>query len=718
MKIGKESKIFILAIAFVLIIPLAFALQAGFFEVKTLCINGDCRVVWPSDASSAVTGIVAGGNIDVNSLVGHVKIDFDDGNFLGFDQTVTGSWVFTLIETTDINITSGDILSNSLVYHLADLNFSELDGNKLWVSLNPNGVSQTIDNSNGLTLKDATVPFLITEDTTNTVQNRIASTDTDGLLGTASAHPVIFQTGSASRAIIDITGNFGIGVFSDLIAKLQVNGDIQTTDLNVTSGNIKNNENTYSIDSDLNKNVLTECSGDVNSTLTSQGLCQDITNFDTGGGTTDINGTDINVNALNVEGAFTFSQDFIPNSNNTQDIGTIALAMRNIFVDSSLSNGFTSVTVANIMNLNTVQTVTGNKLFADDVSLVFGTGSDANITFNSGIGRWEFDTGPAITDVTFNQSQRSINFIVNGLETNLFKVDGLNSRVGIRMLNPTTTLDVNGNFKADDINGIRANLVDVNAIGAVFEDFNSNKGLILNSGKLCFRNDDFCIFSPLTTSLNIDSDALLNLSIGGVTKLQLNTDGRLTFTIIGINAPSLLPADSKLTFGFATSGDKMTLDPDSLNLEVDLNATKDVNVGETLAAEGEFIGGFDGFQAAESSPTLDSFVEFGDNVTPSSGKGYFPQCGGSVRSLGGTVDIGTAAGGGEITIRIRNGSATAASTTIDATTTGNKEFVVSIQRDQNKFSQGRSMSFFIANTGSGTPVIDDVVLFTRLQLDC
>ncbi len=484
--------------------------------------------------------------------------------------------------------------------------------------------------------------------------------------------------------------------------------------MNVTSGNIMNDENTYSIQDDLNRNFFTQCLGDANSVATSQGLCQSIAGFDTGGGGgTDVNGTDANVNAWNFESDITFSGDIIPNSNGTQDLGTIALALDDIFIDGSLSDGFTSVAVANIMNLNTAQTVSGNKLFADDVSLVFGTGSDANITFNSGIGRWEFDTGPSITDVTFNQSQRAINFIVNGLETNLFKVDGLNSRVGIMMVAPTATLDVNGNIKGNDINGINTNFVDLNAIDAVFEDFNSNKGLILVDGKFCFRDDSICINSASAGRLAIDSSSLINLLIGGVSKLELNSDGRLTFNITGINSPSILPTDGVFRFGFATSGDQMILDFDSLNLEGDLNATKDVNVGGNLS------GGYGGFQAAETSPTLDTYIEFGDNVTPTSTKGYFPPCGGSVRSLNGTLDIGTTAGSGEITIRVRNGSGTPASTTIDATTTGNKDFQVSIPRtDLNKFAEGRAMSFFIANTGSGTPVIDDVIVFTRLQFDC
>ncbi len=79
----NKHKFFIVVIALALIIPIAFALQTGFLEVKTLCLNGDCRVVWPN---GDVTFIFGGGNIDVNANSGAVLVSFDDGNFLGFSH--------------------------------------------------------------------------------------------------------------------------------------------------------------------------------------------------------------------------------------------------------------------------------------------------------------------------------------------------------------------------------------------------------------------------------------------------------------------------------------------------------------------------------------------------------------------------------------------------------------------------------------------------------
>lgn len=85
MKLIKEHKIFLLAVVLSLIIPLVFALQAGFLEVKTLCINGDCRVVWPNGAGDvnvtlddaysvdANRGIDANINVELTDLIFHVS---------------------------------------------------------------------------------------------------------------------------------------------------------------------------------------------------------------------------------------------------------------------------------------------------------------------------------------------------------------------------------------------------------------------------------------------------------------------------------------------------------------------------------------------------------------------------------------------------------------------------------------------------------------------
>ena len=86
MKVTNSTKIFVLAIALSLLIPVVFALQTGFLEVKTLCLNGDCRVVWPV---GDVSGIFGGGNTimkackdiilysPLHQATGH-KIDFND----------------------------------------------------------------------------------------------------------------------------------------------------------------------------------------------------------------------------------------------------------------------------------------------------------------------------------------------------------------------------------------------------------------------------------------------------------------------------------------------------------------------------------------------------------------------------------------------------------------------------------------------------------------
>ncbi len=67
-----------------------------------LCLTDDCIDAWADvNTTVGVTGIVAGGNIDVNSLTGHVRIDLDDGNFTSFSHLWSASQEHS--ESIDIN---------------------------------------------------------------------------------------------------------------------------------------------------------------------------------------------------------------------------------------------------------------------------------------------------------------------------------------------------------------------------------------------------------------------------------------------------------------------------------------------------------------------------------------------------------------------------------------------------------------------------------------
>lgn len=84
-----------------------------------LCIQGDCRSVWPGGSVQTVNSIVAGGNIDVNSNDGSVLVSFDDGNYNISPQLYIGDKNFN-------RISFSNILHRDLNYSLIDLNASSL----------------------------------------------------------------------------------------------------------------------------------------------------------------------------------------------------------------------------------------------------------------------------------------------------------------------------------------------------------------------------------------------------------------------------------------------------------------------------------------------------------------------------------------------------------------------------------------------------------------
>ena len=65
-------------------------------NASLLCLSGDCIDAWSDvNTSTGVSGIIAGGNIDVNSIDGDVRIDFDDGNFLSTPHTWSADQLYS-----------------------------------------------------------------------------------------------------------------------------------------------------------------------------------------------------------------------------------------------------------------------------------------------------------------------------------------------------------------------------------------------------------------------------------------------------------------------------------------------------------------------------------------------------------------------------------------------------------------------------------------------
>ena len=69
------------------------------FSLLSLDDNASFDDRYLLQGSGVVTGIIEGGNIDTNSLDGHVRIDFDDANYNTSPQTYTGDKNFSGLQT-------------------------------------------------------------------------------------------------------------------------------------------------------------------------------------------------------------------------------------------------------------------------------------------------------------------------------------------------------------------------------------------------------------------------------------------------------------------------------------------------------------------------------------------------------------------------------------------------------------------------------------------
>ena len=112
------------------------------------------------------------------------------------------------------------------------------------------------------------------------------------------------------------------------------------------------------------------------------------------------------------------SGDILLTVNNVSNIGSVSLALASIFLDGSLSDGFTSVSVANIMTLNTNQIISGVKTIADDVSFVIGTGGDAIWSLETVEGSVLLDFGADPASWKINPSNQNIDIIIDADATN------------------------------------------------------------------------------------------------------------------------------------------------------------------------------------------------------------------------------------------------------------------------------------------------------------
>ncbi len=120
MKTTKPRKIFLLVIALSLIIPLALALQSGFLEVKTLCLNGDCRIVWPANGANLLRTYSGLAPITVNN----------DSNEVGLNVGATDDWNGTFDGLNASDFTLDRAYDNGSIIQIdnTDLDFNIHDG--------------------------------------------------------------------------------------------------------------------------------------------------------------------------------------------------------------------------------------------------------------------------------------------------------------------------------------------------------------------------------------------------------------------------------------------------------------------------------------------------------------------------------------------------------------------------------------------------------------
>ena len=168
-------------------------------------------------------------NVNTLQIEGSTAFNIDD-NHLGTDDQ-------TLTEDRDINLSTNDLRVNSA------------DG------------GATFTNSGNLILNDATNPIFQAEDTRNGVQTRLQSSNTVGIIGTASAHSLQIRTDNTTVGQFETSGRFrlnsyGSGAFTGTVTNIlgvSSNGTILEVDalsLNTDEQDLSLSSNILSLTND------------------------------------------------------------------------------------------------------------------------------------------------------------------------------------------------------------------------------------------------------------------------------------------------------------------------------------------------------------------------------------------------------------------------------------------------------------------------------------
>jgi len=385
------------------------------------CVN-DQNAAGGGGSSSYYT---AGGNIVIDSADEN-KIHFNDDNFLSADHTATGTWTFTLNSGEQIILNSITPTAN---IPLVDINI--FDTGTTWDAdtgrainiegvgasgktfypfvIDVNGYYSTIgyvatvhelgggyaggfegnvhldtEGGTGVAIwgylkdnigsSDAEVAYLW-------IEKDAAGGDVGGLYveeygGTHPADYGIKISGYTQGFVKGIlfTGDFleaGIDMADNNILNAS---DIHTYDFNVGSGIIRINNLLYDINADLNFSIINQCAGDDNSVLamTPDGVvCQDISDFDVGGGgggatvldeLADVSGVDYTAGyVLRADGSGYVSAEL--DHNDLDETGTYSHNQIDDHVDDSTNPHTVTTTQIGAVDITTAQSIGGEKTF-------------------------------------------------------------------------------------------------------------------------------------------------------------------------------------------------------------------------------------------------------------------------------------------------------------------------------------------------------------------
>lgn len=439
---------------------LVFGLNAGKLDAKVLCIDGDCRLVWPSGSSTDSTLDV---NVDAsaswvskshdwNADQNFSKVNVLDLNIFnsGFVLVGDNNYSFSDLNLSVINVCSGD--SNSFLNNvgecikITDLNFgggsgiSEADANALFYKqIDLNSLIQVGDfNHVWLSQLDGNLWFVKVEDS-NSVSRLIHDVIADWNLAVQFAfgydlNAVVVDLNSlvyndvnvwidnkiSALSLVDSTVDSNVSARNSFLGQSwswvhQVFGSVQVFDFNLGSGNIQSNDLNYSL-VDLNYSVNSQCSGDANSVLTSSGACQDITGFDTGG---TFNDTTIDVN-VDADASYRSKPHDWNADNNFSRINVFDLNAVGYNPTTDLNNFFARLFVTGLSSL------LYDADFNSMLSSIYAKTSDVNASLNTKVsenintqGAFDFDLNAFTIDVNAHD-----NNFVSGSSTGRIDVAG------------------------------------------------------------------------------------------------------------------------------------------------------------------------------------------------------------------------------------------------------------------------------------------------------